>query len=291
MAMHLLKCKVTNAAVDWITCTSATKDGQEKLWEVGKRVLYRRKAEGEDTSRWHANGYSGWSAGGASLGSRSDGCILRISGKQASDEWLESFSAAENCSRLDLAVDCQLNSPVTALSRQIYQDASHKRPENGRKPKRRLIISDDGGSTVYVGARASESYGRVYDKGIEQKVCQAGTWWRWEVEFKGRESFARAGALKSVDDHRVLLMSTVNSWFLARTGHGFTSTTVPLKIFFARELTSSERKLQWLAHDVRPTCQTLIEHVGLPRVLFALGISPQSVVNPDVPSPIAKECA
>ena len=84
--LRLLKCKVTNAAVDWITCTSATKEAREQLWDVGKRILYRGEVEGEPTTTWHANGYHGWSNGGASLGSRADSCILRISGQQARDQ-------------------------------------------------------------------------------------------------------------------------------------------------------------------------------------------------------------
>jgi DNA relaxase NicK len=283
MPLRLLKCKVTGASVDWITCTSATKGARERLWYVGNCMLHRAKLEGEDTTTWKANGYSGWACGSVSLGARKDGCILRVSGKQAGDEWLECFRASENCSRLDLAVDCQLNSPVTALSRQIYRDAGHMPSVNGRKPMRSLIVSGDGGSTVYIGSRASEQYGRVYDKGIEQKVCQAGSWWRWEVELKGSHAMARAKQLESTDDRGVLLMALVASWFRARAGHSFTSTEVPLKIFFAVTLPSDDRKLRWLAHDVRPTVEKLVRRVGRERVLFALGLLPQSAVLPDVP--------
>jgi DNA relaxase NicK len=291
MPLHILKCKVTGASVDWITCTAATKNAQERLWDVGQRMLNRAQCEGEDASRWHANGYGGWTNGSVSLGSRPDGCILRVSGQEAAYKWRECFSACENCSRLDLAVDCELDSPVSALSRQVYRDAGHTPPVNGRAPTRSLIVSGDGGSTVYIGARTSESYGRLYDKGRETKTRPAGCWWRWEVEFKGRQSFARAEQLSSTDDHEVLLMATVASWFRARSGHTFTSTSVPLKIFFAVKPNSLERKLQWLAHDVRPTVQRLVEAGQLQRVLFSLGLTPQSAVHPAVPLTLDKECA
>lgn len=279
MKLRLLKCKVTNASVDWITCTASTKDAQQALWAVGNRLLHRSQSKGEDTSRWHANGYSGWTDGSVSMGVRADGCILRVSGQQAGDEWRECFAASENTSRLDLAVDCKLDLPVTALSRQIYRDAGHVRPLSGRKPKRHLIVSGDGGSTVYIGARASESFGRVYDKGVEQKALPAGCWWRWELELKGKTAYAQASSLSSVDDHRVLLMAMVAHWFRARTTHAYTSSVTELCIQNAREPSTIDRRLRWLAHDVRPTVQALVERVGIDRVLFALGLPPQSAVD------------
>lgn len=291
MKLRLLRCKVTNASVDWITCTAATKSAREELWSVGERLLQRRQGEGEDTTAWHANGYSGWSDGSVCLGARPDGCILRLSGQEASHKWRECFAASENCSRLDLAVDCQVDRPVLRLSRQIYHDAGHVAPLRGRKPKRHLIVSGDGGSTVYIGARVSESFGRVYDKGIEQKVCPAGLWWRWELELKGKTAWHHAGLLRSTDDHRVLLMAKVAHWFRARTTHSYTSTVSELCIQNAREATTTSRRLRWLAHDVRPTVQALVERVGLNRVLFALGLPSQSAVDPAVPSTIDKECA
>ena len=291
MQLRLLRCKVTNASVDWITCTAATKSAQERLWDVGERLLHRRQGEGEDATAWHANGYSGWTDGSVSIGTRKDGCILRLSSYEAAHKWREAFSASENCSRLDLAVDCECDRPVLRLSRQIYHDAGHVRPPSGRKPKRHLIVSGDGGSTVYIGARASESFGRVYDKGVEQKVAQAGTWWRWELELKGRSAHAHGALLRSVDDHKVLLMATVASWFRSRTMHSYTSTVLAPSILLSRDPPSTERRLSWLAHDVRPTVQALVERVGLDRVLFALGLPPQSAVNPAVPSTISQECA
>jgi len=291
MKLRLLKCKVTNASVDWITCTGATRESRERLWQIGNRQLYRSKSEGQDASRWHANGYSGWTDGSVSFGVRADGCILRISGEQAADQWRECFRASENTSRMDLAVDCQLNVPVPALSRQIYRDAGHVVPACGRKPSRSLVVSGDGGSTVYIGARVSESFGRVYDKGIEQKVAPAGSWWRWELELKGKTALAQAELLSSSDDHRVLLMSTVNHWFRARTTHAYTTTDVCHSILLSRKRTTNDRRLHWLAHDVRPTVRRLLDEVGYDRVAFALGLPPQSAVDSPVIHNSSKECA
>lgn len=291
MALRLLKCKVVDADVDWITCTAATKDAQEQLWNVGQHVLHRNELEGEHATRWHANGYEGWTNGSVSLGARPDGCILRISGEQARYEWRECFRAAENVSRLDLAVDCELDCPVTSVSRDIYRNVRHVRPPNGRPPTRRLIVSGDGGSTAYIGSRVSEQFGRVYDKGIESKSAAAGKWWRFEVEYKGSQAFAHSQRLTSTDDHRVLCCATVASWFRARANYSYSSASVTLSILRSKERTTDERKLSWLASAVRPTAQYLVERYGVDRVLAALGFPPQSAVEPARPSTTDKECA
>lgn len=291
MQCRLLKCKVVNASVDWITCTASSRDAKRALWKVGERVLNRRESEGENTSRWHANGYQGWSNGATAMGVRKDGCILRISGEEASHEWRDAFAASENCSRLDFAVDCYSDPPVPALSRNIYRDIRHVRPLNGRPPTRSLILSGDGGSTVYVGARTSEQYGRVYDKGIESKTRPAGSWWRWEVEYKGKLSWLHGSALMRTDDQGVAIMSNNAHWFRTRTLHSYPATSVPLNLFVSKDSTSVDRQLSWLARGVRPTVQALIERLGESRVLFALGFPPQSAVRSPEPPTITQEVA
>jgi hypothetical protein len=278
MALHLLKCKVTNASVDWLSVTASTKEKREALWAVGERLLQRGESEGEHTPRWHAHGYSGWCGEHIALGVRKDGVHLRLSSLKSAHYWRHALAASENCSRLDLAVDCELERPVTALSRQIYRDASHIRPETGRPPKRSLIVSGDGGSTVYIGSRASESMGRVYDKGIESKTRPGGTWWRWEVEYKGDRSFAMGSALQGIDEPAVFICATVASWFRSRSSHTFTRSAIPPIYNGNRAPTGADQQLSWLARGVRPTVASLIERVGLERVLSALGLPPQSVV-------------
>jgi hypothetical protein len=279
MSIRLLKCKVTNASVDWLSVTAATKERREALWSLGERLLHQDKLEGEHTPRWHAHGYSGWCGSHVAIGTREDGVHLRLSAHKSADHWSQALAAAENCSRLDFAVDCELSSPMTALSRQIYRDAGHIRPETGRPPKRSLIVSGDGGSTVYIGARASEQMGRVYDKGIESKTKPCGSWWRWEVEYKGDRSFAMGKALQAIDEPAVFICATVASWFRSRAHHTFTTSAGPIIYNGGREPTGTDQQLQWLARGVRPTVASLVDRVGLERVLSALGLPSQSVVN------------
>jgi len=272
-------CKVTAAGVDWLTCTGSTILSREELWRHGLRLLHAGKREGENATAWHANGYVGWKGPHFGFGSRGDSVCLQLSSVQADEEWQECIGASENVTRLDLAVDCQFDPPMPSISLDIYRHAGHRPSLNGRPPKLTLYTDTDGGSTLYVGARASENFGRLYDKGVKEKVAPRGTWWRWEAELKGRVAVATSEGLRSSDDYRVAIVREVAHWFGRRTGHTYTSSHTMGTLVGPRQPTTIDQKLKWLATGVRPTVTALIELVGVERVLNVLGLPPQSAVN------------
>jgi DNA relaxase NicK len=277
--MHVHSCKVTAAGVDWLTCTGATILSREDLWRHGLRLLHASKREGEKSSAWHANGYIGWKGPHFGFGSRGDSVCLQLSSLQADDEWHHCIAASENVTRLDLAVDCYFEPPVPALSLKVYRNAGHRPSLNGRPPKETLYVDTDGGSTLYVGARASENFGRLYDKGAKEKACPRGSWWRWETELKGRVAVATSDSLVRSDDYRVAIVGEVAHWFARRTGHTYTSSHRLGTLVGPRQPSTVDRQLKWLATGVRPTVAALIDQVGVERVLNVLGLPPQSVVH------------
>lgn len=287
MTVH--DCKVSSASVDWLTCTGTSPDSRDGLWSHGLRLLHACKREGEKTAAWHANGYIGRKGPHFGFGSRDDSVCLQLSSFQAEDEWKHCIGTSENVTRLDLAVDTYFDPPLPSLSAKVYRDANHVTSRNGKPPKKTLYVDTDGGSTLYVGARTSENYGRLYDKGVKEKAAQRGTWWRWEVELKGRTAVAQSDALLSADDHRVAIVREVAYWFGTRTSHTYTSSHRQGTLVGPREPTTVDRQLRWLARGVRPTIASLVERVGVDRVLFALGLSPQSVVNQADSRPSLKE--
>lgn len=282
-------CKVVSAGVDWLTCTGATILSREDLWRHGLRLEHAGKCEGEKASTWHANGYRGRKGSHFAFGARKDSVCLQLSSFQADDEWQECIRASENVTRLDLAVDCQFDPPVPTLSAQVYRHSDHVPPRNGKPPKKTLYVDTDGGSTLYVGARPSENFGRLYDKGVKEKVAPRGVWWRWEVELKGRVAVATSDAILRSDDYRVAIVSEVAHWFASRVGHSYTSSFREGTLVGPRKLPTVDRQLRWLASGVRPTVASLVERVGLERVLFALGLPSQSAVNPGRRADILKE--
>lgn len=282
-------CKVIAAGVDWLTCTGSTILSREDLWRHGLRLLHASKREGEKASGWHANGYVGWKGPHFGFGSRGDSVCLQLSSFQAEDEWQHCIGASENVTRLDLAVDTYFNPPLPTLSLKVYRDADHRPPQNGRPPKETLYVDTDGGSTLYVGARQSENFGRLYDKGAKEKAAPRGTWWRWEAELKGRVAVAVSESLTRSDDHRVAIVGEVAHWFAGRTGHTYTTSHRSGTLVGPRTATTVDQKLRWLATGVRPTVAALIELVGVERVMNVLGIPPQSVVHPGIRKTSLKE--
>jgi DNA relaxase NicK len=150
-------------------------------------------------------------------------------------------------------------------------------------------VDTDGGSTLYVGARASENFGRLYDKGAKEKASPRGSWWRWETELKGRVAVATSDSLVHSDDYRVAIVGEVAHWFARRTGHTYTSSHRLGTLVGPRQPSTVDRQLKWLATGVRPTVAALIEQVGVDRVLNVLGLPPQSAVNPRVRNTSLKE--
>lgn|SRR6266571_1426776 len=276
MRCRVHQCKTTNAAVDWMTCTATTAESRQTLWNLGESRLHAGECEGEKATRWHANGYSGWNAAGVALGERSNSVVLRLSGLEAAQQWGEAAAACENVSRLDLAVDTEFDPPMAELAGQIYRDAGHVASRNGRPPGRVLTINSDGGQTVYIGSRSSENFGRVYDKGREQDTRESGEWWRWETELKGDRAGSALCAMRSAASSVSWLHGFVAGWWSERSLHQYPSVAKVAIHNGNRESTSVERQLQWIARGVRPTILELIERVGRERVLFALGLLPQS---------------
>jgi DNA relaxase NicK len=281
--------KVTATGCDWLTTTATERRRREWLWDLGLHLLHRRKGEGEHPTGWHANGYSGLKALGVILGARADSVILRLSGAQAAEQWVQAAATGENLTRLDLAVDVEANPPVTVLARQVYEDAGHVPSKNGRPPSRSRFVDGNGGQTTYIGSRASEQMGRLYDKGVERKARPAGTWWRWEVEYKGEHAHALTHRLLTLEDRESAMLQLVAQWFGQRSRNAPPAGGTAPKYFVERKLTTDEERLEWLAIGVRPTVTTLIERLGSRRVLTALGISPEErSVRPEPPQSLMR---
>ena len=265
------------ACIDWITCT-ATADGLgPQLWAIGERFLRDDDAVDDRALPWQMKGYRGWHSSHVRLGSRPSGCLLSLSGQQSSNKWRDAFMAAENCSRLDLAVDVTCDPPMAMLARHIYAKMIHGPLRNGRPSSSRLIVGSDGGSTAYIGSRQSEFFGRVYDKGIEQKTHSRGQWWRWELEVKGDAAKRVAHTIISSEDEGMAIGSINADWFRSRLGDCYPFSGKLAVRNREQSSTSTDRKLQWLSRQVRPTVIELLGRLESARILEALGF-PQSAV-------------
>lgn len=272
-------CVTTSASVDWVTCTAKNDEGREALWTLGQRLLNAAKHVNQPPARWHGHGYSGFIGAGVRVGARVDSVLLSLSGSQSGNHWKEAVTASDNTSRIDLAVDTEFQPPKPVLARDVYVKMGRHQSPTGRKVRGTIWASSDGGQTLYVGARASENFGRLYDKGIEQQTGQRGFWWRWEAELKGVTARGAANRLLREPIEGNAIASSVSGWFGSRTGvmpGPFTSTVIYNE---KSEPSDDDKRLKWLANHVRPTVLRLLDTCGRERVLFALGLSESRPVH------------
>lgn len=265
-----LPCKVRSAHVDWITCTATRSGSGEALWRVGDTLLRQDQGVGEDVTPWQLHGYRGWSTGSVKLACRGESVLVSCSSSKCSQHWEECFSAAENCSRLDLAVDVDLDQVTLHLARDLYENVHRLPPLNGRPVKSTLIQNSDGGSTLYIGSRQSDLFARAYDKGVEQATHGPGRWYRFELEVKGDRALTVARTLHSAVAYPPQLLSMVARYFEERAG-----IRLPYKSSVAvcngePHHTSIDQQLHWLSSQVRPTVKRLLERNMRREVLEAL---------------------
>lgn len=144
-------------------------------------------------------------------------------------------------------------------------------------------MDTDGGSTVYFGSRASERFGRVYDKGRETRTLPAGRWWRWELEVKDNSAKAAAANLVSNAEPANWILGVNSRFFKERSGVSIAKNTTAEFNKLCPEEPTAARLLHWLASGVRPTVTKLVEVYGRERVLTALGIPLKSAVEDPEP--------
>jgi hypothetical protein len=269
----------TGACVDWITLTATPEGSGGQLWAIGERLLRQDDSVGDCALPWQMKGYRGWHTPHVRMGSRPSGVLLSLSSQKSSDNWRDALAAAENCSRLDCAVDVRCDPPKPTVALDIYRNMGHKPSRSGRPSSSRLIMGSDGGSTVYIGSRQSEFFGRVYDKGIEQQTHRRGEWWRWELEVKGSSAKVLSHQLSSVDVESVAIGCIVARWFRERCGVSFTFSDAIALCKWEPEPTTVDQKLLWLSRQVRPTVIELLRRGERERIWAALDLPMQSAVK------------
>lgn len=101
-----------------------------------------------------------------------------LQGERLNERLKYALYAGGRCTRIDLALDV----PRTLDFRALYDAV--RAGELDTRAKKASIIDSDSGTTVYVGARTSEQYLRVYDK--QAQTGGEKPWTRIELECKGR---------------------------------------------------------------------------------------------------------
>lgn len=263
--------------VDWITLTSRSDDDRQPEFRQAAwhACEVQRATTSEIMTPWHWRGYKGWRVTGLAWGAREGGDIVIASGATANRYWRLFNKVSSNVSRLDMQVTVTLQRQYLDLTRDYYNDITRIGKRKGTH-----IQNTEGGTTLYIGSRKSDQYGRIYDKGIEAGLtCGPGKVYRYEVEYKSKRAKHTTDKLFFLACHQRPLhkhvTSTVWHWFNDRMIRPIfqpsTSSTPVLVQLEARD-ESAERTLRWLRVQVRPSIERLRATREL-DVLRALGLN------------------
>lgn len=295
---------VVDGSIDWLTCTCKSAKARTELYAQVTYILDQARDLGETIKPWPFKGYKGLKAFGVRWGTREDSDIAMLSGLDARQHWYTFASLAENVSRLDLAVTCELQYPFPNVSTLCYDWICENAHGLKLSTRRYSHIRDlDGGQTLYVGSRASDQFGRLYDKARETQSDELyDRLWRYEVEFKGARAKAvnerlldRATVPETAKAGNAELMlpacptpeilGTVYLWFDSRHVHPlFYRTSRHVATEIEARVTSDEASLLWLSRFVRPTVARLqrngkedqvFEALQLPNPAFCAGVGTQ----------------
>ena len=220
-------------------------------------------------------GVLGGVAYGEDLGSERVSALLQAWG-QVSQRVGRSVMAYHHMriSRMDYAVTVLFDKELPPI-----KDWPIDEDRGNRWRTTRIVPSDGGGGTLYVGNRGSDIFGRVYDKGKQLGTVPDRLYWRWEVEYKGscaKQAFANYAEWSESSRASTLIAREVCSWYRE---HG-----VPIPdldkvqigrpvIRYATRVRCSQTTIKWLHQQVAPALHNL-EGVGrLGDALDALGLA------------------
>ena len=238
----------------------------EALW-------YAERERGEVSGPWSGLGYHGEKSGPVAFGTRYDGVIMIVSGCDAGDAFDKCYLQGVRLSRLDLQVTVRYDPARVRLAREQYSTAISKSKGDRRNCGLSIVLNSEGGSTVYVGSRSSQAFGRLYDKHAESKLAHYDGCWRWEVEYKGDAARATGAFLRAAVDWRSRVAEIVFQFYVLRgldpppfqLGAG-------LPVYPIRPPTSVERQLEWLRTQVKGTVDELRAEGQYEELLAALGL-------------------
>lgn len=266
--------ELISAGVDWLTSTTDEPKAARRLWTKATFWLNQEASRGNDVRTWTMSGYKGHASGSVQMGERPDGLIVRLGGHMAHDYWREVFELTQRASRIDTQYTIRFDVDPAVVIKKLHGQC--QRWSKRRKAPRSFscYTSSDGSSTLYLGSRESETFGRIYDKWRESKQESNRNAVRFETEWKGTKAKLVATHLASSENVAASCASLTAGVVQDSGGSSWVSTEAHHTLCVPTLTSDAERRLQWLRSQVRPVVARLLE-VGLrDEVLESLSLLP-----------------
>lgn len=207
---------VFSSGMDWLTCTAKSGRSSLELERVADAEIENQRASGVNVVPQSWLGFEGYKLEGLYFGRRDKDVMLCLSGSMAHDLGPLAIQSATNISRLDLQVTICSNGEVLELARNAWSQLKSADHPSHRPRSFSFIVGHPVGQTLYINSRASDNFARIYDKGVESKLCPAGMMWRYEVEFKRKVSKQESLALAPSQQLAADVCDRVHSWLTSR---------------------------------------------------------------------------
>lgn len=264
---------------DWLTVTTDTTHKTAFLRVAAEAYT----ADHKQTRPWRFLGYVGrtWhdpaGKGGIAYGERNGGTLGIL---QTWGEW-SNVVGHQLCNGQNRVTRCDLQVTVLhkAPTENVYDLVAGL---DGSLHKYTAIVPvGPEGGTLYIGSRASDKFGRMYDKGAQLKGdIPLRTLWRYEVEYKRKVARGIASVLWAHDmdpaGRREYIMHSVETFFRE---HGIPtpfmagSDSHHAVVRYATRQEDAERTLQWLSQQVHPAVLRLAYGGHADAVALALGLT------------------
>lgn len=273
--------EILSAGVDWITCTADVLGKGEELYDQAVAWIQEQKRLGFRARTFSLRSWPMVACGGVAAGISEEAALVQLSGLEASCRWSDVLGMADNVSRLDLQVTGRLDDGNLDVGAKAYTLAQLAAARRGKAPQITRIQQAGEHTTTYVGSVSSEIRLRLYDKTQESR----GEWprqsWRYEVQLRDDHSSQVARRLVELAPFDQTIQKAVWGYFTER---GITPLYDPAETDWVDRrpvmTTDADRRLRWLAYQVRPAVEWLRLHRTDGEILSALGLGDRGSGEP-----------
>lgn len=266
--------ELVSSGVDWITSTTDQPSSAKRLWTKATFWLNQEAARGNDVRGWSMSGFKGNAAGSVQMGQRGGEVIVRLGSHLAHDHWRDVFALTQRCSRIDTQYTIRFDCDPAVVIRKLHGQVQ-RWSKRGKAPRSfSCYIASDGSSTLYLGSRESETFGRIYDKQRESKLESLLNTVRFEAEFKGARAKVVASHLEKSGDVASECASLTAGVVQTSGGSSYLGTGAPHTLCVPQRPSDVDRRLQWLRSQVQPVVARLLELGLRDEVLESLSLLP-----------------
>lgn len=268
---------LTSIACDYLTVTGPDSNLPASLHGQASS-LFRFEAEtGNKIRGWGLAGFKGFKCGSVEVGTRDKDCIVRLVSDVAGRSWSSIYQHASNVSRFDLQATVKVEGSVTRRIDSYRNMAQRHAKKNHDVPIVRWVADNRGGYTLYLGARTSIVFGRIYDKFAHTKLDHHRQCVRFEVQYHNKLACFIARSLYQANGDKGLMATFITQFFQGRDIKLSLPYRSDGRYGCERSRSDVDKNLKWLRASVRPTVQRLIDLGHGEAVLDSLGLIVKSL--------------